>query len=158
MNNNPFATRGFWLTAAITAIWVNVSEVARYFLFIMPMMREAMPMLPEVAPMNAVVFAIWGVWDTIWLLTLCGSVWLWLERFGPSTKQTYLAATLVWAAVFVIVWLGIFNMNLTGINVVAVALPLAWLEAVVGAFIVRWGMLRYAAVDLSSPQATTSSI
>ncbi len=153
MNENPFVTKGFWITVAINAIWINASEVARYFVFVMPMMREAMPTVTGVAPMDLGVFAIWGIWDTVWLLSLSGFTWLWLERFGLSTKQTFVAATLAWSAVFVILWVGIFNMNLTTLNVVAIALPLAWLEAAIGAFIVRWGMKRFSSPDMYSNTA-----
>ncbi len=48
-------------------------------------------------------------------------------------------------AVFVILWLGLYNMNLAPSNVLAVALPLAWLEMVVAAVLVWWFMARDAA-------------
>ena len=142
--HNPFATRAFWLTLLINAVWINASEVARYFALVMPMMRDAFPGMAGVAPMSLPVFAVWGIWDTVWLLALTGFTWLWLERFGTTLRQTLLAGTLAWAAVFVILWLGIYNMGLAPPAVVAVALPLAWGEAAVGALITRWGMRRFA--------------
>lgn len=142
--DNSFLTRAFWVTVAITAVWVHVSEVFRYFMFVMPMMREAMSVVPDVAPMNIRVFMLWFIWDTVWVLALCGFIWLWVERFDDSLKSFIAAATLIWLAVFVVLWLGMLNMNLTTYAIAAVALPLAWLEAVVGALIVRWGRRKFA--------------
>ena len=46
-----------------------------------------------------------------------------------------LAATLFWFAVFVILWLGLYNLNLATVRIVFAALPLAWLEMVVAAIL-----------------------
>jgi hypothetical protein len=51
----------------------------------------------------------------------------------------------MWCAIFLIFWLGAFNMNLATPIILAVALPLAWVEMVVAAMIVRWGKLRIGA-------------
>ena len=139
-----FTTRAFWLTTLINALWINASEIFRYFVFVMPMMREAFPQIDNVAPMNWFVFAIWGVWDSILVLCVTGFVWMFLERFGRGSKSALLAGTLVWAAIFVILWMGILNMNITTPNVLAIALPLSWVEMVIAAMIVNWGMLRFA--------------
>jgi len=135
-----FPTRAFWLTTLVNAVWINVSEVFRYFVFVMPMMREAFPQIENIAPMNLPVFAIWGVWDTILLLVVTGFVWMFLERFGRGLRQSFIAGSLIWAAIFVILWLGLFNMNVATGAMLAIALPLSWLEMVVAAVIVNWGM------------------
>lgn len=140
----PLPVRAFLLTALLAAIWINASEVARYLLVVMPMMRAALPSVDGVAPMDLGVFAIWGVWDTLLVLVTTLFVWLHLARFGRTVAQALLAGTLVWAAVFVILWLALFNMNLAPGDVVAAALPLAWLELAVAALVVRWGMNRFA--------------
>ncbi|MEM8653029.1 MAG: hypothetical protein AAGF54_21090 [Pseudomonadota bacterium] len=123
-------------------IWINLSEVFRYFAFVMPMMRDAFPVLPEVAPMNIPVFLVWGIWDTILVLSVCMIAWLSLDKFGTSIKSTALIGTGIWASIFVILWLGLFNMNLATPQILLTALPLAWIELVVAVFIVRWSMLR----------------
>ena len=41
-------------------------------------------------------------------------------------------------SVFVILWLGLYNMNIATIDVLAIALPMAWAEMVVAALIVWW--------------------
>ncbi len=134
--------RRFWLAFGANFLWINASEVFRYFAFVMPMMRAALPELPDAAPMNLPVFLIWGLWDTLLIFIATGAAWIFLERFGPSWRVAIVAGSLIWAAVFVILWVGLFNMNLTSIAVMAVALPLAWLEMIVAAAIVRWAMLR----------------
>lgn len=119
-------------------LWINVSEVFRYFAFVMPSMREAFPALPDVAPMSLPVFLIWGAWDTIVVITATLVPWMALRLFGASAGRAIAYGTGVWLAVFVVLWLGLFNMNLATPEVLAVALPLAWLEMIVAALIVWW--------------------
>lgn len=132
--------RRFWLALGLNFLWINASEVFRYFVFVMPMMRSALPGVPDAAPMNWAVFLIWGAWDTLLVLIVTGAAWIMLERFGTSKRAAIQAGSLLWAAIFVILWLGIYNMNLASPAVLIIALPLAWLEMVVAALIVRWAM------------------
>jgi hypothetical protein len=125
------------MAVVLNLIWVNLSEVFRYFAFVMPMMRDAMAMVPDVAPMNFPTFMIWGVWDTLVVLAITLGSWLVFERFGYSKRNALLAGTSIWAAIFVVLWLGLFNMNLAPVKIAVLALPLAWLEMVVAAFIAR---------------------
>ena len=120
-------------------LWVNISEVFRYFAFVMPMTRQAMPQLADAAPMNLAVFAIWGVWDTLLFVAVAAISWLYLERFGGGLKSTLAAGTLIWATVLCVFWLATWNMNMTNAAVPLVALPLAWVEMVVTAAIIEWG-------------------
>ncbi len=130
---SPFVT-----ALLINFLWINASEVFRYFAFVMPMMRDAFPMLPDVAPMNVPVFLIWGLWDTILVVTATLLPWIAMKVFGASTARAIGYGTAVWMAVFVILWLGLYNMNLATLDVLALALPLAWLEMVVASVIVWW--------------------
>ncbi len=123
-------------------IWINASEVFRYFAFVMPMMRQALPQVPNVAPMSLPIFLIWGVWDTILLLAVSSLAWLFLTRYDATIRNALISGTALWCTIFVIFWLGTFNMNLATPRILAVALPLAWIEMVVAALIVRWGILR----------------
>jgi hypothetical protein len=142
IRSQPVARGAVLVALAANTVWINLSEVFRYFAFVMPMMREALPMVPDVAPMNLPVFLIWGVWDTILVVAATGSAWLILERHGRSIQVAVAAGSAVWAAIFVILWLGLWNMNLATGEILAVALPLAWIEMVVAAFVVRWAMGR----------------
>lgn len=140
--NMPINRRAFGISFVLNLIWINLSEVFRYFVFVMPMMRDAFPMVPDIAPMNIPVFLIWGIWDTVLVASVTGIAWLAVERFGGSHRVLLAVATGIWAAIFVILWLGLFNMNLAVPSVLAVALPLAWLEIYVAVRIVNWAMKR----------------
>jgi hypothetical protein len=95
-------------------------------------------MLPDIAPMNVPVFLIWGVWDTILVLTATLLPWMAMRIFGASILKSMIYGTGVWLSVFVIFWLGMSNMNLAPAEVVAVALPLSWLEMIGASLIVWW--------------------
>lgn len=136
-------SKGFWITLAIVALWVNASEVFRYFVFVMPMIRDALPEVRNVAPITPLVFASWMVWDTILIAAVFGFVWLFVDRFGSGWKNAVIAGTLVWAAIFVILWLGMLNLNLANFSILAIALSLSWIELVVAALIVDWGSQRF---------------
>ncbi|KZL26047.1 hypothetical protein [Pseudovibrio sp. WM33] len=132
----------FWLALLLNLLWINASEVFRYFAFVMPLMRSSLPQVQDVAPMNLPVFMIWGVWDTVLVLAATGLSWVLLERFGPTIRNALYAGSTIWATIFVILWLGLWNMNLATTQVVLTTLPLAWLEMIVAALIVRWMMVR----------------
>lgn len=142
-NSMPFLTRGFLITLLINGVWINSSEIFRYFVFVMPMMRETFPQISDVAPMTFKVFLIWGIWDTVLLFVVTGFVWLYLERFGVNITNAVLAGTLAWLSTFGIFWLGLYNMNLATLSILSIALPLSWLELAIGALIVNWGMKRF---------------
>lgn len=123
-------------------LWINASEVFRYFAFVMPMTRTAMSQVADAAPMTIPVFLVWGAWDT--LLFACVSViaWLHFERFGGGIASILAVGTLLWATIFVLFWLATWNMNMTRAAIPLMALPLAWLEMAVAAAIIEFGWRR----------------
>jgi hypothetical protein len=133
---------GLGMALLLNLIWVNFSEVVRYFAFVMPMMRAALPGVPGVAAMDVPIFLIWGIWDMIVILAITGLSWLIFERFGATRVAAICAGTAAWLGIFVVLWLGLFNMNLATPEIVLTALPLAWIEMIVAALIVRWAMRR----------------
>lgn len=150
LNLNPstrFLSKGFVIALLINIIWINASEVFRYFAFVMPLMREAFPQVSNIAPMNLPVFLIWAVWDTILILAVTGFSWLFLGVFGQGKWNALKAATLLWVSIFVILWLGLFNMNLATPKILMVALQLAWIELAIASLIVNWSMTHYAKQD-----------
>jgi hypothetical protein len=140
MKHNP--ERGLIRAAAINALWINTSEVFRYFVFVMPMMRAALPGVQNVAPMSLPVFLIWAVWDTIVQTALMMFVWLYLERFGYGVRNALIAGSLCWLGIFGVLWLALLNMNLATPRILAIALPMALFELLVGALIVNWAVSR----------------
>ncbi len=125
------ARRSFLIVLMIAYMWLNASEVFRYFAFVMPMTRDAMSSVRDVAPMSYTVFMIWGLWDTLLFGCVTFIAWLFYEKFGGGLRNTLAVGTLLWLAIFCIFWLAAWNMNLTVSRVPLVALPLAWIEMVV---------------------------
>lgn len=142
-SHSPFPFRAYFLTALFAGLWINISEVFRYFAFVMPMLREAHPLIEGVAPMNFGVFAVWGLWDTILVLAFTGFIWIFCDRFGARLSTLLAGTTFFWASVFVILWVGLFNMRLAPMSVLYIALPLAWIELIVAALIIRWGRSKF---------------
>lgn len=138
------ARRSFFFVLLIAYLWLNLSEVFRYFAFVMPMLRDAMSSVRNVAPMNFTVFMIWGLWDTLLFAVVGFFAWLFHEKFGGGLRNTLAAGTLLWLAIFCVFWLAAWNMNLTVSRVPLVALPLAWIEMVVIVAILEraWPYLR----------------
>ncbi|MEM7058633.1 MAG: hypothetical protein AAF557_13660 [Pseudomonadota bacterium] len=140
---HPVPWRVFLVTILIVSVWVNASEVARYFLLVMPAMREMLAVIPDVAPMNLPVFLIWGLWDTLLVLMAVVIYWLVAERFGPTLRTAVGAGTLAFLFFFVLFWVGTWNMNLAEGWLLPLVLPWAWIEMVVACLIARWSFWRF---------------
>lgn len=136
------ARKAFFSALLVNLIWINVSEIFRYFVLLMPLLKQTYPQIEGVADMNLGIFMIWGIWDTVLWLGICGFSWFFLERFGGSIAHAILAATLFWFVAFFLLWVGIYNMGLSTSSILAIALPLSWLEMTVAALIMRHGFQR----------------
>lgn len=136
MHVEKFKIKQFLLIVLVTSIWINASEIFRYFVFVMPRTKaywkEAQHSVAEV---DVIIFSIWGLWDTLLTIVLVFVVWLNGQVFGKSLQATISSATLVWAAIFVIFWVASANMGLSSWNILFVALPLSWFEMVIGGLI-----------------------
>lgn len=130
-----FELKRFLIHTIIVSIWVNFSEVFRYFVIVMPETRQFLKMVPDVAPMNWAVFSIWGVWDTILTASLVFTYWLITHAFGNTIHSVLLAGTAFWSFFFLLFWIGMWNMGLAEPKLALIALPLAWFEMVVACFI-----------------------
>jgi hypothetical protein len=146
-----FPWRAFVLTCLATSLWVNASEIFRYFVFVKPMMRSALATVPGVAPMDLPVFLVWSAWDTVLVLMSVLFYWLYAQQFGASLKSALVAGTLNWLFFFVLFWIGLMNMGLARISLVAIALPLAWLECVIACWVAQKCMQRFSS---AAPQRT----
>ena len=135
----PRPGRPFWRVLLLVAVWINASEIFRYFMFVMPMIRDSFQVVPNVAPVNVPVFISWMIWDTVLIFAVFGFVWIFLDRYGGGWQKGLLAGTLVWGGIFGLLWLGLLNMNLATFNIVAIALSLSWFEMAVAALIINWG-------------------
>jgi hypothetical protein len=132
------------LTSALIGnmIWINVSETARYFAVVRPMLHEAFPGMSHIAAVTPGIFAIWVVWDTILILAATGFYWLYLTHFETTIRSAVISAVCLTIPLFGLLWLGVANMGLAPISLLWAALPLALVEQIIAAFIVRWAMLR----------------
>ena len=131
-------------TFLIVTVWINLSEIFRYFVIVMPMTRATLSTVPDVAPMNVPVFLIWGVWDTILTIMVLWIYSLHEKSFGPSRKTIFLAGTTCWAMLFVLFWIAMLNMNLARADTALLALPLAWIEMIIAAWLAQWSLKRKA--------------
>ncbi len=135
MTKARFPGRAFVLTCVIVGIWINASEIFRYFVFVMPMTRKTLAMVPDVAPMNLPVFVVWGLWDTLLVVMSVLLTWLYAQAFGASLRSAAIAGTLSWLFFFVLFWIAMLNMNLAEPATAAIALPLAWIELVIASIL-----------------------
>jgi hypothetical protein len=131
MTTARFPMRAFVLTFVVVSLWINASEIFRYFVFVMPMTRQTLAMVPNVAPMNLPVFLVWGLWDTLLVVMSVALTWLHVRAFGSSLRSAVIAGTHSWLFLFVPFWIAMLNMNLAEPATAAIALPLAWIELVV---------------------------
>jgi hypothetical protein len=133
-----------WKTFIAATLWINLSEVARYFLVVKPMIQAELSMVPNVAAMDVPIFLIWGIWDTLLTCLLMWMVWLCAPHFKSQSKLILIAGTSMWLSFFALFWLGMINMNLSSVKLASIALPWAWLEMIIGAWITHWGYKRFA--------------
>ena len=138
--SKPYPARAFWEALGLNLVWMNISEVVRWFLIVKPMVKADFAMVPGITPGTPLIGALWTVWDVLLIAVTTLICWLTVERLGPGKWSTLAAGTLVWLAVFVLLWLGAYNMGLATPRILYAALPLAWLELVLAALLVSWRM------------------
>lgn len=127
--------RKFIVVALITSLWIHVSEVFRYFVIVMPYLRQSLSGITNVAPMSWGVFAIWGSWDILLTCMVVFIFWLYSKQFGNTLRSVIVSGTLSWLFFFVLFWIGMVNMGLAKWPILAFTLPLSWLEMIIASFI-----------------------
>lgn len=135
MTTKKFNFKHFTIITLLTSIWINISEVFRYFVLVMPRVKSFFDNKLGVADMDLGIFAIWGVWDTLLTGVLVFIYWLYSQVFGNSNRSVFISGTIVWSAVFVIFWVATANMGLSEWNILWITLPLSWMEMIIGAWI-----------------------
>jgi len=134
--------KSFWLALGLNFIWINISEVVRYFGLIKPMLHETFPGQSHIAAVTPSIFASWMVWDTILIVAATGFYWIYLHYFAVTIRNAVVSATAFTITVFGLIWVGVVNMGLAPANFIWAALPLAWLEQLIAAYIVLWTIKR----------------
>lgn len=131
-----FNLKQFIKITLITSIWIHISEVFRYFVFVMPRVKSFFEDRSGIAEMDLNVFLIWGLWDTLLTGVLVFVFWLFTKSFGNNKITVLGSSTFVWLAVFIIFWVAIANMGLSEWSILLITLPLAWFEMLIGTWIV----------------------
>ena len=135
----------FIYVTLITSIWINLSEVARYFLVVKPQMQAYLFEIKNVADMNLIIFMIWGVWDTLLTVLIVFICWLCIQVFGNNRKSIAISALISWSLFFVLFWVGMANMNLSSWSFLITVLPLAFLETLVASIIIATLLKKFSA-------------
>lgn len=125
-------TKHFIITAFLVNIWVQVSETMRYLVFVVPRM-EANGV--EISEATGGVLVIWIIWGTLLSGLTVFLFWMYANIFGDSIQAILKSATISWAFVFVLFWIGISNMGLSEWNLLWITLPLSWLEIFIATYI-----------------------
>ncbi|TDF36362.1 hypothetical protein EYS14_16660 [Alteromonadaceae bacterium M269] len=120
-----------------SGLWLTLSEVVRYFVYVMPETREHFAVIEGVAPMNLGVFVLWSLWMTLLTLVVVYFYWLHAKVMGHSLKAVLLSASTSWLMFFVLFWFGNLNMGLAKLTTAVVALPWAWFELLVTCWIAK---------------------
>lgn len=129
---------GLFLKAfLINTLWVNISGLPRYFLLVKPMLHAASPENPDLAPVSIPVLLSWGLWTVGFMLVTTGFYWMYFDRNGKTGRHVVVAAIWVTTATIGLTWLGIVNMGMVPVSIMAAAVGWATLEQIVSAFIVR---------------------
>lgn len=134
--NQTFVAKDFIAITFLTSIWVNASEVFRYFVLVRPEMHEYLSTVPNVANINFAIFAIWGLWDTLLTALYVFLFWLCANVFGNNVKSILISGVMSWCFFFLLFWVGMANMNLSSWGYLLIVLPLALIETLIAAYII----------------------
>ena len=143
MKPTHFNIKHFVIVTLITSIWINASEVCRYFVLVMPRVKSYWNGLESVAAMNGTIFSIWGLWDTILTAMVVGVFWLCAQVFGNNHRTALWSAIFSWTFFFVLYWIGAANMGYSDWSMLWITLPLSLIELIIANFIAAALYKRY---------------
>lgn len=134
--NNKFNHKHFIIITLITSIWVNFSELLRYFVYVKPEVQSFLAAIPNVATINDLpTVLIWGFFDTLLTGLFVFQFWLCAKAFGNNLKAILCSGFTSWSFFFVLFWVGSANMGLARWGSLLVILPLTLVETLVAAYI-----------------------
>ena len=113
----------------LVSIWINIFETLRWMLFAKPEIdmhfKAANLVLPN-EPINNLLWLIWGIIIAVMI-------------FIVSKKFKVLQTTfIVWITVYVMHWIALWNMAVLPINILWLAVPLTFINVLVGALISKY--------------------
>jgi len=135
MNKN-FIAKDFILITLITSVWVNISELVRYFGYVRPQMQEYFFAIHQVGTIwDLQILAVWGFWDTLLTALYVFLFWLCAQVFGNNRRSVLISGFMSWTFFFVLYWVASANMYLANWSDLIVVLPMALLETLVASYI-----------------------
>jgi len=110
----------------LVSLWINIFETLRWMLFARPYIdmhfKAANLVLPN-EPVNNILWLIWGIIIAVMIFII-------------SKKFKVLQTTfIVWITVYVMHWIALWNMAVLPINILWLAVPLTFINVLVGALI-----------------------
>ncbi|MFR9546386.1 MAG: hypothetical protein SNJ29_12540 [Rikenellaceae bacterium] len=131
-NGKDFLAASLW-----SAIWVGISELARYFLLVRPVQIEYFAdIIPEMGEMSQPVTLIgWTIFSLILIAMFTFIFWLCANVYGNNAKAVWVSGVTSWTMFFVLLWIALPTMHLSSWDIVPMVLPLALLETVVASYI-----------------------
>ena len=134
--NKKFVVKEFILITLIVSLWVNASELVRYFGYVRPRMQEYFSYIPQMGKIwDIQILAVWGFWDALITALYVFLFWLCAQVFGNTRKAIVISGVMSWSFVFVLYWVATANMFLAEWSTLFVVLPLALLETLVASYI-----------------------
>lgn len=134
--NKKFIIKDFIIITLLTSIWVNISELIRYFAYVRPEMMDYFTTIPNMGEIwNLQIIAVWTFFDTLLVALYVFLFWLCAQVFGNNIKSVLISGVMSWCFFFVLFWVGSANMHLVNWSTLLVVLPLALLETVVASYI-----------------------
>jgi len=113
----------------LVSIWINIFETLRWMLFAKPeidMHFNAANLILPNEPINNLLWLIWGIIIAVMI-------------FIVSKKFKVLQTTfIVWITVYVMHWIALWNMAVLPINILWLAVPLTFINVLVGALISKY--------------------
>ncbi len=134
--NERFIAKDFAIITLLTGIWVNISELFRYFGYVRPEMQEFFTSIPQMGTIwDLQIILVWGFFDILLTALFVFTFWLCARAFGNNRKSILISGIMSWCFFFVLFWVGSANMFLADWSTLLVVLPLALVETVVASYI-----------------------
>jgi len=142
--NISFNWKQFLIVTLITSLWVQGSEIFRYFVLVIPRVKYFWNDLDTVVQINIPIFLIWAVWGTLLTGMVVYFFWLYSRIYGNNRKSIWISGILSWAFFFVLFWIGAANMGYSDWSILWITLPLSLFELLVASWIASFLFKRYA--------------
>lgn len=136
MKRVKFNGKDFAVAALLSAIWIGISELLRYFLLVRPYFTDYLSVIPDMGEMTQPLTLIgWTVFSVILIIMFTFMFWLCAVAFGNNSKAVIISGVSSWAFIFVLFWIAMATMHLSEWSMLPKVLPFALLETLVASYI-----------------------